>query len=475
MTRALEDFRLEAGVYRLGQFAPVSIRDQVIRANYLIEHLAASPELVPSTRLVVIGAGAAGLTAAAAASRLGVRDVTLVERANTVMSLQARSDSRWLDPVQYDWPAAHWHEEAWPLDETPRLFTAVSVPFPRVAAAVAEDWAQEFQNRTSRLLGAAIKPLFHTDALVWRRVTKGIEVDLRDLPTRTVTSTTFDLIIFAAGFGLEHSEVPDTTSTTRPFKGLDFWSSDEFETDGMGLPATAKAGVLVSGAGDGALQDFVRLSTGVKSVRDVVHAIWTSTPAGTPWKDQFMALWHWEDHASRARNFVPKPVGDCEVLRRLHQRHAAAVEALAASPDWATALQWFDNATAKRRLGSVELAFKCDHFAGCYPLNRTGALLTARYMQERGHSVLRPFSALKSTTPNGHSCAHGCWGLTHEAHIAQGVDCSHSEAAITAWPAASTVSPKFDGLAIRHGIDPLTFGARTFERLKPQVVPYHLP
>jgi len=340
---------------------------------------------------------------------------------------------------------------------------------------VAEDWALEFQNRTSRLLGTRIKALFHTEAQVWRRVALGTEVDLLDLSTKTVAQTTFDLIILAAGFGLEHAEVPDTTSTARPFKGLDFWSSDEFETDGMGIAAAANNGVLVSGAGDGALQDFVRLSTGVRSVRDLVHAIWSSTPAGASWKEHFVALWHWEDHASRARNFVPKPLGDCEVLRRLHQRHADAVAALAASPEWSTVVQWLDNATAKRRLGSVELAFKCDHFAGCYPLNRTGALLTARYMQERGHSVLRSFSALKSTKPVGHSCAHGCWGHTHEAHIAQGVDCSHSEAAIAKWPASTSVSRVFDGLAIRHGIDPLTFGARTFERLKPQVVPFHLP
>jgi hypothetical protein len=474
MTRALGEFRLEAGVYRLGQFSPVSIRDQVVRANYLVEHLAHTTELATSTRILVIGGGAAGLTAAAAASRLGVRDVTLAERAGTVMPLQSRSVSRWLDPVQYDWPAAHWADEAWPVDETPRRFTAVSIPFPKLTAALAEDWALEFQNRTAGILGRGVTALFDTEASLWRRATGGgLEVDLHNLKTGATAVAACDLLILAAGFGVEHSAVPDTTSAT-DFWGLDFWSTDKFETVDMGI-AAAKHGVLVSGAGDGALQDFVRLATGLRSVRDLLEAVWSSTPDSTPWKDQFSALWHWEDNAGRARNFVPSPLAECEVLRRLHRRHIEAVDALASSPEWATVLQWLDTATTGRRLGAVELAFKCDHFSWCYPLNRTGALITARYLKDRGHDVLRFETALKSTAPRSHACGPSCWGQTHEAHLAQGVTCAHSEADIRTWPAANTLTEHVDGLAIRHGIDPLVFGARTFARMSPQVVPFHLP
>ncbi|HEY1131780.1 MAG TPA: NAD(P)-binding protein [Roseateles sp.] len=476
MTSPLDQFRLEPNVYRLGQFAPVSIRDQVIRANFLMEHLANSGELAQTSRLVILGAGAAGLTAAATAAKLGVQRIVLVEKAGTVMSLQARSASRWLDPVQYDWPATHWADEVWPLEENPRRFTAVTVAFPPLHAALAEDWALEFQNRTLNLLAAGIQCRFHTQASDWRRVPSGawVEVDLTDLKTNAVQSVDADILIIAVGFGTEQASLPNSNPRRRRFSGLDFWSTDEFELPSLGLPQP-NAGVLVSGAGDGALQDFIRLSTGAQSAREVLRAVWSATTQRAAWKESFTALWHWEDNALRSRSFVTGTPAECDVLKRLHQRHAEAVEQLATSRDWPAVLEMLDDVTSGRERGSVQLAFICDHFSWCYPLNRTTALLVARYLESRGHQVLRSFSAVQSTAAVAHLCKVGCWGKPHEVSVAQGVSCAHTAAARAAWPVKETTKFTVNGLVVRHGIDPLTFGRRTFSRLAPQVVPYHLP
>jgi heterodisulfide reductase subunit A-like polyferredoxin len=63
-------FRYELSGLRTG-----SVRDQILRAQLLVERLLARNDLSDDP-LLVIGGGAAGVTAALTASRLG-RDVTL--------------------------------------------------------------------------------------------------------------------------------------------------------------------------------------------------------------------------------------------------------------------------------------------------------------------------------------------------------------------------------------------------------------
>lgn len=475
MTRQLADFLLEPGVYRLGQYSPVSIRDQVVRANYLVEHLAASGELAQTTRLLVLGAGAAGVMATVAAVRRGVADVTLVEKSGTVMPLQARTQTRWLDPVQYDWPAGQWAMNEWPVPETgSRRFTAVSAPFPPLRSAIAEDWALNFQNRAAKTMGSAVKTLYHTEAGMWFRSLPGFSVPLTNVNTGAKTTIDADLIIFAAGFGTEHAAVPDATNPPHDFWGLDFWSPDKFELPDMGITARTN-GVLVSGGGDGALQDFVRLTTGLRSVGDIMVRVWATTDEFTEWKQQFMNVWHWEDHANRSRGYAPHPLAECDLLRRLHARHQDAVEALTASSEWTTVADWFDERLSNRAVGSVFLALKCDHFGWCYGLNRSVALILLEYLKRRKVSVLKTHVAVQSTehVATTHPCGHGCWGHKHRVHLAQNVSCATSDDDIKS--SKDTKPELYDGLVIRHGIDPLKFGPFVFDKLKPQVVPFHLP
>lgn len=475
MTRALGDFLLEPFVYRLGQFSPVSIRDQIVRATYLVDHLLTEGALAVNTHLVIVGAGAAGVTAAVAAASLGVRNVVLVESHDTVMALQANCPSRWLDPVQYDWPAAHWSDGLWPIKDpaTPRS-TAQTRSFAPIGAGIAEDLSIEMANRAEpHFKSGKIRGRFGWMVQTWSPTPTGIAIQLTDLAGRSLEIIHADLLILAAGFGNEQARVPNATGSD--FEGLRFWSEDRFQQDDMGM-VNVDPRVLVSGGGDGALQDFVRLTTGVSAVKDAMDAVWACSNETTSWKESMMGLWHWDEHARRALAFEPSPLDSCEILRRLHARHQEAVQDLTNSAEWPQLVAWFDRTTARRKLGSVHLALPCDHFHGCYGLNRTVALITIAYLNHKGLDPILPNTALLSTRALGHHpCTDGCWGQPHEARLATGVSCRTTTASLKVWNANDTVTLRVDGLVIRHGIDPLTIGSRTFERMTPQVVPMHLP
>jgi len=94
------------GVYVLGCFAPrVTFLSQQVRALNLVDALCKAGKLSTRSRVAVIGAGVAGVTAAAG---LAVRRVavTLFERfgENRLMPLQENSRQRVVHPHIYDWP-----------------------------------------------------------------------------------------------------------------------------------------------------------------------------------------------------------------------------------------------------------------------------------------------------------------------------------------------------------------------------------
>jgi hypothetical protein len=91
-----------------GLAAPISLRDQMIRAYVLACRLPTYLLCTPGEPVLVEGAGAAGVTfALTVAGRLEREDkpcpdIWLIESGPAVFSLQADVHTRWIDPTQYD-------------------------------------------------------------------------------------------------------------------------------------------------------------------------------------------------------------------------------------------------------------------------------------------------------------------------------------------------------------------------------------
>src|SRR5262245_37796967 len=92
------------GVYSLGCMERrVTIYAQQVRSLNLAWALKAAGTGTDKMRAVVVGAGAAGLTAALALNRVGAR-VTILERNEVILPRFRANTQRHLHPHAYDWP-----------------------------------------------------------------------------------------------------------------------------------------------------------------------------------------------------------------------------------------------------------------------------------------------------------------------------------------------------------------------------------
>src|ERR1019366_6151378 len=90
-----------------GRLAPVSIRDQMVRAQAFVDDAVAAGLIgtKPWRPLLIVGAGAAGATAAIWAAVHHHVPTMLIDRDSDAFNRQANCTTRWIDPTQYDWPA----------------------------------------------------------------------------------------------------------------------------------------------------------------------------------------------------------------------------------------------------------------------------------------------------------------------------------------------------------------------------------
>jgi hypothetical protein len=274
-------------------------------------------------------------------------------------------------------------------------------------------------------------------------------------------------------FGEERTQVAFEGLSTR-FSSIPFWGDDDFEDQTFGM-ASVDLPVLISGNGDGALQDYLRLATGQRSVRDIMDPVLTA--AGDHWKNELASVWQWEELAS-LQKIAGSPLDDCEILSRLHQRYEALVFALANSPQWSDVAAALRPWLASRPAEHLRLAIMGDHFGACYGANRMAALIVAETLRkDHGAETFLYRHALKSTKALHASCGKGCWGQPHIANLVMDVDCKTTIASILAVPESDCLPLHVCGIVVRHGIDPtVMLGTKKLaDRLSPLQSPRHLP
>ena len=218
------------GVFVLGCFNRyITVYSQQVRAINLVGALMEKHGTMADMRVAIVGAGFAGVTAAAHMLEQTNAKIEVFEAAPRPLWLQDDCRERWLHPGLYDWPL--------PGSLEPRTYLPVmnwrAGRARDVVAQVREQW-EDVRNRKANLT-------CHFDTMV-EAVERADQERLRLVlrPARDLGE--YDIVIVAVGFGVEDGGL------VRP----SYWN----DVDGL---VRASGKVLIAGFGDGALADLLRL------------------------------------------------------------------------------------------------------------------------------------------------------------------------------------------------------------------------
>lgn len=244
-----------SGVYALGCYGRyITVYSQQVRALNLTYALRKSGALDVTSKIAVIGAGVAGLTAAVAAFRLGA-SVTLLEKLPTPMGIQKGSTQRFLHPHIYDWPAMELEEESAGLP----VLDWTAAPVDEVVEQLERQWDVEVKRSKRR-----ISPHWNVSEVAIEPANKGQQISVTwNDPKEGPHAEEFDLVILAVGFGKE----PDLIGSLHGY----------WEDDRLTKVSDRTRKCLVSGSGDGGLTDLMQLC--IKEFRhDLIVRMFASDP-----------------------------------------------------------------------------------------------------------------------------------------------------------------------------------------------------
>jgi hypothetical protein len=265
-------FNLSAGL------SYVSIKDQVVRACALVDSLSATGFLKAAGDdasvfdLVVIGAGAAGVTAAWRAASLGAR-VCVIEKSGAPFPAQATCNDRIVSFSMYDWPESFAGAGVFPsLSGMPLAGKGIDgdmfpcycdSPTPESASSLAAKWTARLDTTGTQLCASTAKyPIvWHFNAVAVPPPPFAPSMFSNEPATLKVTVVgsagggsdlhTANLIV-ATGVGLER---PVGTYRPAPFWHDDLRAPWHRKVKG---PSQNPRSVVISGAGDGAIQDALK-------------------------------------------------------------------------------------------------------------------------------------------------------------------------------------------------------------------------
>jgi hypothetical protein len=260
--------------------------------------------------------------------------------------------------------------------------------------------------------------------------------------------------LFCVGFGSDSVDVG-------PFSGPPFWETDSLAKPSCGLRSPPR--VVISGGGDGALQDYLRAVTGFHTPRDLYSIVEQYLPVHA----LLTPLMSAEDVAHRKRFWSGSDSDRCAALRELHQVHISCVRTLRHLAGWRALVSHLLALIMSRGLISVHLVHRCDHFGACYPINRFLTLLVAACLQEGGMPSIMQSLAVHQVSGDRHACAGhwpACFGHSHTIGF-------RHEFCVSASPALGGMIA--DIVIVRHGVQagrPIKFLAE--DRAREHPVPY---
>jgi len=278
----------------------------------------------------------------------------------------------------------------------------------------------------------------------------------------------FGRVIVAVGPGQEKTAVP-WPKVAGGYAGFEFWEKDDFEVRPW-THGAASTDVVISGAGDGSLQDFLRLMTGLPSAK---HIYLTCGLSPSVARDLNTA----EAIARSALHWGNNGNYDHLIHRQLDVEHRAAARRVLGSARVRTAL---DGMLANAP-DSMRLVFRCDHFTCMYGLNRFLAhLIIERFLLPKLPPpppvilMVNAGTIVTAAVGLGHPCGVPayCFGKPHEVKLAGAPSC---------WAAGPPPGPpaavRANVVVIRHGLqegDVRNLGLVPQLRAR-QILPYYPP
>ncbi|MGA2600845.1 MAG: FAD-dependent oxidoreductase, partial [Bryobacteraceae bacterium] len=401
--------------------------------------------IISSSRdLLVLGGGAGGVTAAIRAAQLGIK-TTLVEASHHCFGRQKGCTTRWVDPTQYDWPADHWDRGVYP-------WAPPAMPLPwaeQISSVIAAVWEREFRRARARYPNLTFLPLTTVRSIVYSSGAR-----LAVMLSGSVKPASYGAVLICVGFGMEKASLRD-------YRSFQFWDSDLLESAGLGRTSIKR--VLIAGGGDGALQDFLRITTGMKSARELLKSLPADAQALVS-----SAIHSAEDQAQRAGIWCERR-HEHAVFKRLQKVYLDQVTELLKDAGVEKALD--DALLNSKAFKKITLAYPCDHFSRCYGLNRLLVLLIIKHAAAKGLVAFEDLAStgVKSVIGVSHACsksAAACHGQEHEV--------SFEAFPLCASPAgAATKTEIFDAVILRLGVTPPAPFAGSPLLFTRQILPYH--
>ena len=284
----------------------------------------------------------------------------------------------------------------------------------------------------------------------------------------------FDAVISCVGFSGENTEV-DAPGATPPAQlvGPLFWSTDSLQDMDLGVRGTATPNlrVLVSGGGDGAQQDVLRILTGGLFGQRLYEALGLDS-LSLNLTDIVLA----DDLGRRAQAWSDPTFPPSRAYATWHDAYVQLANQIFS--EWTSRGVVQDTADQVLTFpGRLTWLMSGDVPGYCYGLNRLLVLLVLRLYADRHRrrlvapanatvdSVIRTGGLLISVHPTPgsrlHTCGGDCYGIPHDA---TGMDSA------TGMPISLGT---FEVFVVRHGITPQPYF--TPAPVAEQVTPFGYP
>ena len=397
-----------------GRLIPVGIRDQLVRVHHFIDRAIEQGVLQDkdTNPLVIVGGGVAGVAAAMHAAFRGIKSI-VVEQRRDVLLLQRQCLTRHLCPTQYDWPITHYWQGSFPLS---RDLPSSAVPWTRgLAKSVANTLKARFKKyqrqkditvyRQSRCVAAI--PAAGTASV-------SVPVVISDPAGAFRATVTAQAVLNTVGVGEErcyliHND-PNPKDPSAPkhdpsqpsyiVRGYRFWETDKYDRPRCAVAKGTPYKVLVAGAGDGALQDLLRLvlkpdagggfyaANFYRALRRDVAGRAPRRRRGAVAKRAIQDLCDVKqliDDANRDFLAGSQDAHDTAYLQRIHAGMAAVVRRLLGNPATGPSVWAFVRSRLRADLpDELRFVHKHDFYVHCYPLNRFLALLVLEVLKAGG-------------------------------------------------------------------------------------------